>query len=153
VQAPVVHPLSAAELAAWRGLLRVHARLVRELDRELREAHALPLREYEVLLVLESAPGRALRMSELADLVLLSHSGLTRLADRLERAGYVERGPCATDRRGLLARLTDKGAERLREARPTHLAGVREWFLSHLSGADLEYLAGAWERVDPGASA
>src|SRR3954452_18922028 len=80
------HPaeLSAEELAAWGGLLRTHARLVRELDGELQSVHALPLSSYEVLLRLAGAPEGKMRMSELADAVLLSRSGVTRLVDRLQ---------------------------------------------------------------------
>lgn len=151
-QQNLVKSLSPAELAAWRGLLRVHARLVHELDAELQEAHHLPLHEYEVLLVLEGAPGRQLRMTELAAGVLLSQSGLTRLVDRLEREGLVRREPCPSDRRGLLARLTDVGAARLREARVTHLAGIRERYLAHFSDAELAGLAAIWERLLPGAT-
>src|SRR4051812_13715302 len=117
-------PLDPAELAAWRGMLRAHANLVRCLDGELREAHELSLHEYEVLLVLDNAPGRRLRMSDLATAVVLSQSGLTRLVDRLVLAGSVERTRCETDRRGLNAELTEAGRARLAEARPTHLAGI-----------------------------
>ncbi|RDI75946.1 Transcriptional regulator [Gaiella occulta] len=144
--------LTPAELGAWRGLLRVHAQLVRELDRELQEEHGLPLHAYEVLLVLERSPGARLRMSELADAVLLSQSGLTRLVDRLARDGLVERSRCADDRRGLLAHLTAAGRARLAQARPTHLRGVRERFLAHLDETTLRELAAVWERVLPGAA-
>lgn len=144
--------LTGRELAAWRGLLRVHAALVRDLDRQLEEAHGLSLSSYEVLLILESATGGRLRMAELADSVLLSRSGVTRLVDRLESDGLIERVACPTDRRGLLAVLTDEGARRLRRARPTHLAGVRESYLSKLAPEELDVLAGCWERVLPGAA-
>ena len=148
-----VKELSPLELAAWRGLLRIHAALVHELDSELEAAHALPLTHYEVLLYLDVAPNRQLRMSELASSVLLSQSGLTRLVDRLERAGLVVREPCPDDRRGLLASITPAGRERLAEARPTHLAGIRERFLAHLDQGELEALAAAWEHVRPGITA
>lgn len=152
-QVNVVNRLTPPELAAWRGLLRVHARLVHDLDDELQEVHGLPLHEYEVLLMLEDAPARRLRMTELASSVLLSQSGLTRLVDRLERNGLVERERCTADRRGLFAQLTDAGQARLEEARVTHLGGVRERFLSLFSDAELVELAGLWERVLPGATA
>lgn len=148
-----VKELSSLELAAWRGLLRVHAQLVRELDDELQQAHGLPLHEYEVLLTLEAAPERQLRMTDLAGSVLLSQSGLTRLVDRLELEGLVERERCTADRRGLFAQLTDAGQARLEKARVTHLGGVRARFLSHFSDAELAVLAGLWERVLPGATA
>ncbi len=144
--------LNQRELAAWRGFLRVHAALVSELDHELELAHGLPLTHYEVLVHLESAPSDKLRMSELAQSVLLSQSGVTRLVDRMERDGLVERERCDSDRRVLYARLTDKGRQALLAARPTHLAGVRKSFLSHFSEEDLDVLADAWERLRPGAT-
>jgi DNA-binding MarR family transcriptional regulator len=144
--------LTPAELGAWRGMLRVHSALVRELDTELEAAHALPLSSYDVLIYLRAAPDRRLRMAELADSVLLSRSGVTRLVDRLEREGLIVRDSCASDGRGLFAVLTDEGEELLRRARPTHLGGVRERFLRHFSDEELETLAGFWNRVMPGAA-
>src|SRR4051794_26763967 len=129
--------LSALELGAWRGLLRVHTALVKALDAELAEAHDLPLSSYEVLITLESAPNRKRRMAELADSVLLSRSGMTRLVDRLERDGLLVRDTCTDDGRGCYAVLTDKGSELLARARPTHLEGVRERFLVHFSEEEL----------------
>src|SRR5918999_6567285 len=99
--------LTGTELGAWRGLLRVHTALVRELDAELYAAHALPLSSYDVLIYLRSAPGKRLRMAELADSVLLSRSGVTRLVDRLEREGLITRDACVDDGRGCYAVLTD----------------------------------------------
>jgi DNA-binding MarR family transcriptional regulator len=142
--------LTPLELAAWRGFLRLHAGLVRELDRELEAEHGLPLSHYEVLLYLDNAPDKRLRMSELASSVLLSQSGITRLVDRLERDGLVVREVCPEDRRGLNARLTQAGRHRLAEARPTHLAGIHSKFLSHLDDDDLRELAAYWERMRPG---
>jgi DNA-binding MarR family transcriptional regulator len=146
------HELSPTELGAWRGMLRAHAALVRALDAELEQAHGLPLTHYDVLIYLRAAPGRRLRMAELADSVLLSRSGVTRLVDRLERDGLLERDTCTSDGRGCFAVLTDKGAELLSRARPTHLAGVRERFLSRFSEEELEALAEGWNRVHPGAA-
>ena len=150
MQVSDVKQLNERELAAWRGFLRVHASLVRDLDRELEEAHGLPLTHYEVLLYLASAPERRMRMSDLASSVLLSQSGVTRLIDRLERAGYVVRKPCPEDRRVLWAQLTEAGKARLDEARPTHLAGIRARFLAHFDDDELDELAAGWERVQPG---
>jgi DNA-binding MarR family transcriptional regulator len=149
------HPvgeLTGTELGAWRGLLRVHAALVRELDAELDAAHDLPLSSYDVLIYLQAAPGKRLRMAELADSVLLSRSGVTRLVDRLEREGLIVRDTCTSDGRGLYAVLTDEGEAMLARARPTHLAGVRERFLRHFSEDELRQLAEYWERVLPGAA-
>lgn len=144
--------LTGEELAAWRGLLRVQSALFRELDAELSAAHDLPLRSYEVLLLLHDAPGRRLRMTDLSRSVLLSPSGLTRLVDRLERDGLVARERCPEDGRGFFAVFTEAGDRRLQAARATHLAGVRRLFLDRLSPADLRRLAGCWERIVPGAT-
>lgn len=94
-----------------------------------------------------------LRMSQLAEAVLLTRSGLTRLVDRLERRGLVERRKCPSDARGFLAALTDEGLRRFQEARPTHLAGVRRLFLDLLEPDELERLASIWQRVDSAATA
>jgi DNA-binding MarR family transcriptional regulator len=147
-----IQELSPEELGAWRGLLRVHSALVKALDAELLAAHSLPLTSYEVLINLQAAPGRRRRMAELADGVLLSRSGMTRLVDRLERDGLLERDPCTDDGRGTFAVLTDKGEALLSEARRTHLNGVRDRFLRHFEPDELRELAGFWERVLPGAS-
>src|ERR687895_2368128 len=144
--------LTGTELGAWRGMLRVHAALVRELDAELDAAHDLPLSSYDVLIYLRAAPDKRLRMAELADSVLLSRSGVTRLVDRLEREGLIERDSCTSDGRGCYAVLTDRGEALLARARRTHLDGVRERFLRHFSRDELRGLAGYWERVLPGAA-
>jgi DNA-binding MarR family transcriptional regulator len=142
-----LRPLDATELRAWRGLLRAHAMLVKRLDAELESAHGLPLTSYEVLLHLADADGRKMRMCDVAESVLLSRSGLTRLVDRLERDGYVERVSCPDDARGAYARLTDEGRAKLAAASNTHLEGIREHFLAHFSPTELGLLAEAWERV------
>jgi DNA-binding MarR family transcriptional regulator len=144
--------LTPVELGAWRGLLRVHAALVKSLDAELSAAHELPLSSYEVLITLEAAPSRKLRMSELADSVLLSRSGMTRLVDRLEQHGLLERDHCTADGRGCFAVLTDKGLGAVAEARRTHFGGVRERFLSQFADEELRLLATFWDRVLPGTS-
>ncbi len=143
--------LTPEELAAWRGLLRVHAALMKGLDAELEREHGLPLTSYEVLLYLRAAPDGRLRMADLADRVLLSRSGMTRLVDRLEREGLLQRAQCSRDARGCYAVLTPEGEALLDRARPTHLGGVRERFLRHFSAEELEHLAGCWERVLPDA--
>jgi DNA-binding MarR family transcriptional regulator len=115
--------LKPHELAVWRLFLRAHSRLTRRLEADLITEHALPLASYDVLLTLMEAPNRRLRMTELADHVLLSRSGMTRLVDRLEREGLV---------------LTDAGYERLRKASRTHLRGVDEYAVSKLTPDELE---------------
>lgn len=146
-------PLAADELAAWRGFLRVHSALTKQLDAELMSRHGLSLSSYEVLLFLADSRGGHVRMSELADSVLLSRSGLTRLVDRLERDGLVRRESCPSDLRGFNASITAAGREAFSAARHTHLAGVREYFLGHFSPPELRALAGFWERLHRGASA
>ena len=152
VPSPAGFELTPTELGAWRGFLRVHSTLVKELDAELEATHGLPLSSYEVLIYLKDAPGRRLRMAELADHVLISRSGMTRLVDRLERQGLLERTSCSSDKRGAYAVLTDAGATVLAGARPAHLDGVRDRFLRHFGESELERLAGFWERIAPGAA-
>jgi DNA-binding MarR family transcriptional regulator len=144
--------LTRDELAAWRGMLRVHAGMTKMLDAELMREHRLPLSSYEVLLYLADSPEGRLRMSELADSVLLSRSGLTRLVDRLERDGLLRRERCEQDQRGWFAELTDKGRELFERARVTHLDGVRERFLSRLTRDEQRTLAALWQKVSPGAA-
>lgn len=144
--------LTDEELSAWRGFLRVHAGLRGELDAELIAEHDLPLSSYEVLLFLNDSSDGRMRMSELADSVLLSRSGLTRLVDRLERVGLVVRQECDTDARGLETVITDEGRKRFAAARKTHLAGVRRRFLDLLDDDERATLASIWDRMVPGAA-
>ncbi len=144
--------LSPVELAAWRGLLRVHSGVIKALDAELEAAHRLPVSSYEVLINLASAPGERMRMRDLAEAALLSRSGLSRLVDRLERDGLIVRAACPSDARGAYAVLTDRGRALLRAARPAHLDGVRRRFLSRFTEEELAELASYWERVVPGAA-
>lgn len=139
--------LNQRELAAWRGMLRTHSRLIAILDEELEREHGLPLGSYEVLLHLAEADGGSLRMGDLADRLLLSRSGLTRLIDRLVARGLVERHNCADDRRGTYACLTAAGDELFEAARPTHLRGVRAHFIDHLSKVEIGQLGAIWDRV------
>lgn len=141
--------LTRAEQEAWRGFLRAYAVLVRELDAELEGVHGLPLTSCEVLARLQDAPGQRMRMCDLADAVLLSRSGLTRLVDRLARDGLLERSSCPQDARGAFAVLTPEGEQLLEAARPTHLAGVRRLFLDRFDGVELERLTEAWGRLAP----
>lgn len=135
------------ELEAWRAFLRSHARVTRLLDAELTAECDLPLGSYEVLIHLNEAPGRTLRMTELADRVLLSRSGLTRLVDRLEGDGLIRRESCPSDARGTNAVLTDVGLARLKAAAPVHLRGVREHVIDVLSPQEIATLAEALGRV------
>jgi DNA-binding MarR family transcriptional regulator len=139
--------LDRDELAAWRGLLRSHASLTRALDVDLVSSHGLPLTSYEVLLFLADSDAGRLRMSELADSVLLSRSGLTRLVDRLERQGLLRRESCSQDRRGSYAVITARGRELFDRARVTHLEGVRRRFLAHFTPDELRSLGELWRRT------
>jgi len=140
---------SEAGQRAWRGLLRAHACLSKRLDAALDHAHGLPLSSYEVLDRLDDSIGGRMRMCDLAEQAQLSRSGLTRLVDRLERERLIERCSCEQDARGSFACLTDGGRERLREARSTHLAVVREQFFSRFSEPELAALADMCQRVAP----
>jgi DNA-binding MarR family transcriptional regulator len=133
-------------------MLRVHARLLAELDAELEAEHGLALVSYEVLLALHDAPGGRLRMAELADSVLLSRSGTTRLCDRLVRDGLVGRCSAPDDARGSYAVISELGRERFAAARATHLAGIRRRFTGLLADEELTALAALWDRVAPGAA-
>ena len=138
--------LTGTELRAWQALLHAHHQVVGQLDADLDE-YGLSFGSYDVLLRLARAPEHRLRMSDLADRVLLSPSGLTRLVDRLERAGLVERSRFDGDARVTLAALTDRGREVLRRAARTHLRGIRKHFTGRLSEAQLRNVAAALETV------
>src|SRR5689334_1037525 len=129
-------------LAPWRAFLLAHARVVRRLDEELRAEHDLSLAEYDALLTIAQAPDGRVRMGSLADQVLLSKSGITRLIDRLVSDGLVERTACSADARGAEAVLTETGRARLRDASRTHLRGIDEHFLAIVDPDDLEATEG-----------
>ncbi|MFL5675087.1 MAG: MarR family winged helix-turn-helix transcriptional regulator [Chloroflexota bacterium] len=137
---PVARPLTARDprLAPWRAFLLAHARVSRRLDEELRAEHDLSFAEYDALLTIAQAPERRIRMGLLAEEVLLSKSGVTRLIDRLVHDGLVERSACLADARGAEAVLTERGLDRLRAASRTHLRGISEHFLAVMDPASLE---------------
>jgi DNA-binding MarR family transcriptional regulator len=134
-----LHPVTPRDerLLPWRSFLVAHARITRRLDEELRAEHDLTLGEYDALLALAETRDRRLRMNTLADRVILSKSGVTRLIDRLVADGLVVRDQCVTDARGAEAVLTDKGLERLRRASRTHLRGIERHFFEVVDPADL----------------
>lgn len=137
-------------VAVWRTFLRAHATVLRELERELDEDASLPLAWYDVLLTLAQAPERRLRMAQLADRVLLSRSGLTRLVDRLEREGLVRREPSPDDARGMFTVLQPEGLRRLRDAVPVHLSGIQRHWLGHYTDDELHTLGALLGRLgDP----
>jgi len=134
-------------LDAWKGLLRAHATAITRIEARLAEAGSVPLTSYDVLLELSNAPGQRLRMAELAERVVLSRSGLTRLVERLEKEGYLTRESTKEDRRGTEAVLTDAGRQALRKAWPVYAEGIRAAFAVYLSDEEAAVLAAVLERV------
>ncbi|WP_245679411.1 MarR family winged helix-turn-helix transcriptional regulator [Actinomadura hibisca] len=140
-------PVTTAELTVWRTLLRAQVRISRRLQADLLADHDLALGSYDVLVHLGEAPEGRLRMNDLADRVLLSRSGLTRLVDRLQREGLVVRESCSSDARGLYAVLTPAGRSRLVAATPTYQRGVREYVLSRLDEQDLRQFGAILDKL------
>jgi DNA-binding MarR family transcriptional regulator len=138
----------ATDLAeTWGALLKVHAALVPRLDRELQEAHGLPLTWYDVLLELNAAPDRRLTMGQLGSVAAVSRTRVSRVVDELTRAGLVTREPNPDDGRSAFAAMTPAGRAALRKAAPTYVAAVHREFADHLSAREAEVLAGALRKV------
>jgi len=131
----------------WGALLKVHATLVPRLDRELQDAHGLPMTWYDVLLELNGAPDRRLTMGQLGSVAAVSRTRVSRVVDELTRAGLVVREANPDDGRSAFAALTPAGREALRKAAPTYVAAVRRDFADHLSAREAEVLAGALRKV------
>jgi DNA-binding MarR family transcriptional regulator len=144
-------PFTADEFAVWRGMLRVHATVLRELDARLLEAHGFGIDAYGVLITLVSAPDGRLTIGALGERRNLSPSGISRSVDRLTKAGLVSRASNPQDGRSLLVELTPEGVARLREAQVTHHGVVRELLLSRLDERELRRLGRLWEKAMPGA--
>ena len=136
-------------LAAWRSFLRTHSHLIKLLEQDLHAQQKIPLVSYDVLVQLAEAPGQRLRMSELAEAVLLSRSGLSRLVDRLQKDGLVLREPDPYDARGLFTVLTDKGRDTWRDAARVHLAGISRLVIDRLGESELRQLAELMAKLDP----
>jgi DNA-binding MarR family transcriptional regulator len=134
-------PASRQDLAAWVGFLRSHAAITRQLNVDLQTTHGLTLNDYEVMLHLARADGHMMRRVDLAESVVLTASGITRLLDGLESGGYVEKVGSESDARVTYARLTGAGRAKLEEASSTHLAGIDDLFCSRYSEAELATLA------------
>jgi DNA-binding MarR family transcriptional regulator len=128
-------------LESWVSFLQSHAAITRELSAQLQHEHGLTLSDYEVLLRLKNAEGGMMRRVDLAEQVLLTASGITRLLEGLERAGFVRKETCASDARVSYAKITDGGLEKFKAASKTHLRGIDELFLSRYSGSELATLA------------
>jgi DNA-binding MarR family transcriptional regulator len=140
-------PTDTDRLTPWKLFLHAHAAVIDALEEELVDELDLPLTWYEVLFRLADAPDGRMRMTDLARSLLLSKSGVTRLVDRMESAGLVERGVCASDRRGSFAVITTQGRALYRKAAPIHLRGIDRLFLDHLSRAEKRALVSGLGKV------
>lgn len=139
--------LDSTRNSVWRLFLTAQVRVIDQIETKLAEAELPPLEWYDVLLTLKEAPEHRLRLSELADKVLLSRSNLTRLVDRLEKAGLLHRQPCPTDRRGTFAVLTSKGLAMQQQMWPIYAKGIVEYFASHVSDSELKVFQCVLERM------
>lgn len=139
--------IQTGRLDAWVAFLRSHAAITRELSAELQREHGLTISDYEVLLHLSHAEDGMLRRVDLAERVVLSASGITRLLEGLERSGWVERASCPSDARVSYAKLTGAGHRKLQQAAVTHLAGIDELFSGRYSDSELATLAGLLSRL------
>ena len=128
---------------AWHNLLQVSTRVIREFDRRLDREHRISAREFDVLINLDNAPDRRLRMTELANVAMLSSGGLTRLVGRLEERGFVRRDQDTVDARAFYATLTGTGRALLAEARVTHDAVIHDLFGAHLSATQVDAMTRA----------
>src|SRR3954453_563290 len=135
------------EIQAFVRLVRASSAVTRELSAQLQADHGLSINAYEALLTLARAPDRRMRRVDLADSLLLTASGVTRLLDGLERDGFVGREACESDRRVTYAVLTKAGRDKLREASQSHTRQIRELFGEHLAEADLEQLTSLLDRL------
>jgi len=134
-------------LEAWRSFLQAHAAVISNIERDLDEHGLVPLIWYDVLVAIQGAPGHRIRMSALADHLVLTRSGATRLIDKLETAKLVLRETADDDRRGAFATLTRAGRDALRRAWPIYARGINERFLAHLSQREVEMMASAFSRI------
>ena len=139
--------ISQKGIAAWQAFLEAHAIIIRALEQEMAEEQGLPLTWYDILIHLDHASQDRLRMQALAECLLLSRSGVTRLIDRMEQAGLVRRASCPDDRRGSYAIITQEGKGVLQRATPGHLRGIQRHFLHHLNDWDIGALRLALSKV------
>ena len=139
--------LSPTEMKAWRRYIIASRRLLEALDSDL-DGHDLSMPDYEILAQLSDAPERKMRMSELAEIALLSRSRLSHRMKVMEKAGWVKREPCPVDKRGYFAVMTPKGWKAIVTAAPDHVESVRNRFIDHLSKADQQMIAEIFERIE-----
>ena len=140
--------LGTAEMRAWRGFIEGSQRLMEVLNRELQSLHGISLADYRILVMLTESPDGSVRMSELADGILSSRSRLTHQVRRMEVDGLVARSTCVEDGRGVLALITPLGREKLAEAAPTHVRGVRSYLIDLLDDTELATVATVFDKVD-----
>jgi len=146
----VLTPQTSPPITAWARLLRAHASAKRELTAQLQDEHGLTINDYECLLVLSHADEGAMRRIDLANELMLTPSGVTRLLDGLQDAGYVCNHSCETDARVKYAMLTDAGRRKLEDASESHLTAVAELFGGRFSDTELATLGELLGRL-PGA--
>lgn len=139
--------LSPAEMKAWRSYIIASRHLLEALDNDL-DGHDLSMPDYEILAQLSDAPDRRLRMSELAEITLLSRSRLSHRMKVMEKAGWVKREACPSDKRGFFAVMTPKGWKAIVAAAPDHVASVRSRFVDHLTSQEQVVLAGIFSRIE-----
>lgn len=139
--------LNATQQRIWRSFLGGTTVLMDQLDRDLRAKHGLSMPEYEILVRLSEAPGRAARMAELAAAVAHSRSRITHTIARLERVGLVQREHCSDDGRGVSAMLTDQGFAALEAAAHTHVSGVHDYFIANAETDDLKAVGRVMQKV------
>ena len=132
---------------AWSSFLRFHAVVVGRIERTLSEAGVIPLTSYDILLAVDGSPGKRLRMSEIADRVVLSRSGLTRSVEKLIKEGCLKREGCPEDRRGAFAVITEKGREALKKAWPVYGKAIRTYYAAHLTDEEAVNLASLFRRA------
>jgi DNA-binding MarR family transcriptional regulator len=141
--------LTTREMAAWRTYIETYGDLIAAIERDLAE-HDLTLGDYQVFVYLSEAPDRSMRMCDLADLLQLSPSGLTRRLDGLVKAGFVTREPSTDDRRVMLAALTPAGLATLEAAAPDHVASVRHHIFDHLDDDQVDSLTSIFQAIKHG---
>ena len=139
--------LDEKTLAAWRGLLFAHAKVIRRLEADMHEQHDLPITWFDVLSRLNQSPDGRLRMHELEEVLVFTRSGVTRLADRLEAAGLVRRERSPEDRRGVYLALTAAGRAKIAEVWPDHVASIQRHFGQYLDARDAESLRTAAGKI------
>jgi DNA-binding MarR family transcriptional regulator len=147
MSAPQTRWLTSEQQASWRAYIVGTTLLTDTLDRELRQAHGISLGEYEILVRLSESPNRTLRMAQIAESMRHSRSRVTHTVTRMEKAGLISRCAAAGDRRGVDARMTDKGWDLLVRAAPTHVTGVREHFVDLASDGEFEVLGKVMDAV------